>query len=143
RLPGARPRSRYRERYSLGSPQRDACARADPLEHAGVADDPADDVHGAGGTDLVASAHGRGPEEDAEGAPGRPVAEVAGRDDVLRRLGADREADVKIDLVAPGLALGVDRKRTPDGARRLRLVELGFRRHLARRDHDRATRHHT
>src|SRR5438552_12033999 len=59
--------------------------RADVLEDRRIAAHAPEDVHGAGRTDLVPSTDGRASEEDAEGAPGRPVAEVAERDDPLRR----------------------------------------------------------
>src|SRR2546426_3522546 len=109
-----------------------------PLEYPGFTDDPADEVHGTGGTDLGAPAQWCRPEEDAEGASGRPVAEVPDRDDVPGRLEADREADVEVDLVAPRLARGVDREHVPDGGRRLRLVQLRLDGHVPRCDHDRA-----
>src|SRR5688500_7033542 len=56
-----------------------AGARPHLLEHRGVTDDLAEHVHRACGSDLVPRARGGGPEEDAERAAGRPVAEVAQR----------------------------------------------------------------
>src|SRR5262249_55767570 len=68
-----------------------------PGEHAWIADDPAHDVHRAGGPDLVAPARRGGAEEDAERLAGRPVAKVAEGHDLLRRLAAQPEADVEVD----------------------------------------------
>src|SRR3989441_929532 len=102
---------------------RHARSRAHLLEDAGVAHDLAHDVHGARRAALVAVAHRRRAEENAEGAARGPVAEVARVDDLAGRLGGRREADAEVDLVAPRLALGLDRKRFPDRARRLRIVQ--------------------
>src|SRR5207302_10113592 len=90
--------------------------RADFLEDRRIAAHAPEDVHGAGRTDLVPSTDGRASEEDAEGAPGRPVAEVAERDDLLRRFRGDGETDVEVDLVAPRARFGLDRQRVPDRA---------------------------
>src|SRR5262245_39455087 len=62
----------------IGGGPFEAHARAGPdlLEDRGIAVDAAEDVHGARGSDLVARARGRPAEEDAEGATGRPVAQV-------------------------------------------------------------------
>src|SRR5262245_2226547 len=87
---------------------RNARARADALERSRVADDAADDVDRAGRPDLVAAAHGGGTEEDAEGLAGRPVAEVAHLHDLARRFWRQRQADVEVDLVAPGLPARLD-----------------------------------
>src|SRR4029450_3464100 len=83
---------------------RNAGARADTLQRSGVADDAADHGEGAGRADLVATAHGGGSEEDAEGLAGRPVAEVPQLHDLARRLRGEGQADVEVDLVAPRLA---------------------------------------
>src|SRR5262249_23018863 len=44
------------------------------------------------------------------------------------------ETDIEIDLVAPRLALRLDRQGVPDDARRLRIVEPRVDRHRPRRD---------
>src|SRR5882724_1690908 len=111
-----------------------ARARAHFLEDAGITLNPAHDVHRAGGAALVAATGRRGPEEDAEGVAGRPVGEIAQVDHLARRFGGGRHTDVEIDLVAPRRALRLDRQRIPDGARRLRVVELRLGRHRPRRD---------
>src|SRR5437899_5520706 len=120
---------------------RHARSRAHLLEDPGVAHDLAHDVHGARRAALVTVTHRRRAEENAEGAARGPVAEVARVDDVAGRLGGSREADAEVDLVAPRLALGLERKRIPDRARRLRVVEPGFRGDRSRRDPDRAVHH--
>src|SRR3989475_4122060 len=116
---------------------RHARSRAHLLEDPGVAHDLAHDVHGARRAALVAVAHRRRAEENAEGAARGPVAEVARVDDLAGRLGGRREADAEVDLVAPRLALGLERKRIPDRARRLRVVEPRVRGDRSRRDPDR------
>src|ERR1051325_7702884 len=116
-------------------------ARAHFLEDGRIAVHPSEDVHGARRPDLVPRAHGRPSEEDAEGAAGRPVAEVAERDDLLRRFGGDGEADVEVDLVAPGARLRLDRQRVPDRVGRARVVEGSGRRHVTRGDADRPRAH--
>src|SRR5262245_42749927 len=87
---------------------RNAGARADALQRSGVADHAAHDVDRAGRADLVPTTHGGGAEEDAEGLAGRPVAEVAQLHDLARRFQCQRQADVEVDLVAPGLAARLD-----------------------------------
>src|SRR5882672_6032012 len=109
-------------------------ARAHFLEDAGITLNLAHDVHRAGGAALVAATGRRGPEEDAEGVAGRPVGEIAQVDHLARRFGGGRHTDVEIDLVAPRRALRLDRQRIPDGARRLRVVELRHGRHRPCRD---------
>src|SRR2546425_1379373 len=116
---------------------RHARSRAHLLEDPGIAHDLAHDVHGARRAALVAVAHRRRAEENAEGAARGPVAEVARVDDLAGRLGGRREADAEVDLVAPRLALGLERKRIPDRARRLRVVEPRVRGDRSRRDPDR------
>src|SRR6185312_4526087 len=81
---------------------RNARAAAHARERAGVARHPADDVDGAGRPDLVAATHRGRTEENTKGLAGRPVAEIAERHRLHRRLRGEREADVEVDLVAPG-----------------------------------------
>src|SRR5215470_15172978 len=114
-------------------------SRAHLLENRRVPFELAHDVHGARCAALVAAARGCRTEEDAERVAGRPVSEIAPLDHLAGRLGAGREADVEVDLVAPRLALRFDRQRVPDRARRLRIVEPGLGRHRARCDPDRAS----
>src|SRR5215470_16051164 len=118
---------------------RHARSRSHLLEHGRVSLQLAHDVDRARRTALVAAARRCGTEEDAERVARRPVGEVAQIDHLAGRLGAGREADVEVDLVAPRLALRLDRQRVPDRARRLRVVEPGLGRHRARRDPDRAS----
>ena len=129
----------YRQSIAgLGSLSLDphARSRAELLEDAGVADDLAHDVHGARRTDLVATAHRRGAEEDAEGAARRPVTEIASVDDLAWRLERRRHADPEIHLVAPRLSRRLERQRLPDRVRRLGVVEARCRRHRSRGDPD-------
>src|SRR5215470_19807003 len=100
----------------------DFCSSAYLLEHRGIADDLAEDVHGAGRPDLRTSAHGGGAEEDAEGGAGRPVAEIAQLHGLERPLRLGLHGDGEVDLVAPRLARHSERERVPHEARRLRLV---------------------
>src|SRR5262245_54762528 len=116
---------------------RHARPRAHFLEDAGITLDLAHHVHRAGGAALVAAARRRRAEEDAEGVAGRPVREIAQLDHLAGRLGRGGDADVEVDLVAPGRALRLDRQRVPDGLRRLRAVEPRLGRHAPRRDPDR------
>ena len=46
----------------------------DLLEVCGIPNDSPDDIHGTCRYDLSGTAHGRGPEKDAEGLPRRPIA---------------------------------------------------------------------
>src|SRR5262245_9066463 len=87
---------------------RNAGPRADALQRSGIADHAAHDVDRAGRADLVPTTHEGGAEEDAEGLAGRPVAEVAQLHDLARRFQCQRQADVEVDLVAPGLAARLD-----------------------------------
>src|SRR2546428_7232285 len=120
---------------------RHARSRAHLLEDPGIAHDLAHDVHGARRAALVAVAHRRPAEENAEGAARGPVAEIARVDDLAGRLGGRREADAEVDLVAPRLALGLERKRFPDRARRLRIVQPRLGGDQSSRDPDRAIHH--
>src|SRR5688572_19340993 len=116
---------------------RNARAAAHALERAGVARHAADDVDGAGRPDLVAATHRGRTEENTKRLAGRPVAEVAEGDRLLRRLGGQRQPDVEVDLVAPGVAPGLDRQRGRDGGGALRVVELRVDGDAAGRDADR------
>src|SRR5499426_2831091 len=116
---------------------RHARPRAHFLEDAGITLDLAHHVHRAGGAALVGAARRRRAEEDTEGVAGRPVREIAQLDHLAGRLWRGGDADVEVDLVAPGRALRLDRQRVPDGLRRLRAVEPRLGRHAPRRDPDR------
>src|SRR5262245_20743144 len=131
-----RPRRAHGLMRSLAF-DRHARPRAHFLEDAGITLDPAHDVHRAGGAALVAPTCRRRAEEDTEGVAGRPVCEIAQIDHLASRLGRGGDADVEVDLVAPGRALRLDRQRVPDGLRRLRAVEPRLGRHAPRRDPDR------
>src|SRR5882724_410639 len=128
RLPSCGPSYRFYRNAGSG-PHR--------LEGARVAGDPPDDGHGAGRPDLVALAHGRAAEEDAERLAGRPVAEVAERDRVLRGVGGRAEREAEVDLVAPGIRLGGDRELGGDGGGRARVVQLAGRADATGGDPDR------
>src|SRR6266850_222175 len=99
----------------------------DLLEDTGVAADAPDHGDRAGRPDLVALAHRRGAEEDAERLAGRPVAEIAEGHGLLRGVGGCGERQAEVDLVAPRLGLGRDRKLGGDGRRRARVVQLAGR----------------
>src|SRR5262245_4137530 len=116
---------------------RHARPRAHFFEDAGITLDLAHHVHRAGGAALVPAARRRRAEEYAEGVAGRPVRESAQIDHLAGRLGRGGDADVEVDLAAPGRALRLDRQRVPDGLRRLRAVELRLGRHAPRRDPNR------
>src|SRR5438093_3201960 len=103
---------------------RNAGSRAHAREDARVTRHAPDHGHRAGRPDLVALAHRGGPEEDAERLAWRPVPEIAQRDGLLRGVGGRAERKAEIDLVAPGLGLGRDRKPGSDGGGRARVVQL-------------------
>ena len=105
----------------------DLLAATDLLEDHGIPGDPADDVHWASGPDLVAPAGGGPAEEDAEGAPRGPVAQIPHLHHLLGVLRPHLHGDGEVDLVPPGAHPSLDGEGLPDGTRCFRVLvrELG------------------
>src|SRR5882724_4450890 len=111
------------------------------LEHGGITQHTTEHVDRARRPDLVAPAGRCRSEEDAERGARGPVGQIAQIHHLagVFRLGLHRDAEV--DLVTPGLAGDVQRKRVPHRRGRLRAVQRRVGRDAARGDPDRSLCH--
>ena len=100
-------------------------AGRDSFEDRRVAVHSPDYGDGAGGTNFVASAHGSRAKEHAEGAAGRPVAQVSELDDLLSHFFACRDGDAEVYLVSPGAGRRLDGQGVPNSGCGVCVVEGG------------------
>src|SRR5438552_19197814 len=84
--------------------------------------------------DLVTPAARRWPEENAECAARRPVAEVARLHGLLAQFLGVADRDLKENLLAPDAGARPDRQCVPHGFSCLRVVEFGLGTHRASLD---------
>src|SRR2546428_6343788 len=113
----------------LAAGDHDARAVAHVPERLGVSAEMPNHRDRAGRPDLVTLAGRRRSEEDAERAPGRPVAEVARLNGLLAQFLEMAERDLDENFLAPRIGVGPDRQHIPHGLGGFRVVEFGFSAH--------------
>src|SRR2546422_2309495 len=113
----------------LAAGDHDARALAHVPERLGVSAEMPNHGDRAGRPDLVTLAGRRRSEEDAERAPGRPVAEVARLNGLLAQFLEMAERDLDENFLAPRTGVCPDRQHMPHGLGGFRVVEVGFSPH--------------
>ena len=109
----------------------------DLLESRCISYDPADDVHSTGWNNTAGLTHGRWAKKDTERISCGPETQVPqlhlfpGR---LVEFGIHGNREV--DLVSPGLTIGLDGKRVPYKSRGPGVIELRLQGDLTYSDHD-------